>query len=252
MAGSPVETSAWLRRFHPGSAPPVRLVCFPHAGGSASYYFPVSKALSSVADVQVLQYPGRQDRRTTPFIEDMDELADAVTAVLRERLDLPLVLFGHSMGATLAFEVAARLEGEGVELSAMFASGRRAPASVVDEQVHTASDAQLITHVKKLSGTGVGALDDPDIVGMVLPAFRSDYRAAETYRYRPGTRLTCPLYALTGDDDPQVSPAEAREWGEYTTGRFEMEVFEGGHFFFNVAPDKPLDYVARRLADLAA
>lgn len=128
MAGSPVETSAWIRRFHPGSAAPVRLVCFPHAGGSASYYFPVSKALSSVADVQVLQYPGRQDRRTTPFVEDMDELADAVTAVLRDQLDLPLVLFGHSMGATLAFEVAARLEREGVELSAMFA--RDAPRLV--------------------------------------------------------------------------------------------------------------------------
>lgn len=251
MAGSSVETSAWIRRFHPGSAAPVRLVCFPHAGGSASYYFPVSKALSSVADVQVLQYPGRQDRRVTPFIEDMDELADAVTAVLRGQLDLPLVLFGHSMGATLAFEVAARLEREGVDLLAMFASGRRAPASVVDEQVHAASDAQLITHVKKLSGTEAGVLDDPDIVSMVLPAFRSDYRAAESYRYRPGTRLTCPLYALTGDNDPQVSLAEAREWGEYTTGRFEMEVFEGGHFFFNAAPDKPLSYMAQCLADLA-
>nr|WP_308457917.1 alpha/beta fold hydrolase [Streptomyces sp. SM11] len=245
-----METSGWIRRFHPAPAAPVRLVCFPHAGGSASYYFPVSKALSSVADVQVLQYPGRQDRLAVPFTESMDELADTVTAVLRQRPDLPLALFGHSMGATLAFEVAARLEREGVDLLGFFASGRRAPASVVDEQVHSASDAQLISHVKKLSGNN--ALDDPDIADMVLPAIRSDYRSTETYRYRPGTRLTCPLYALTGDNDPQVSPVEAREWGEYTTGPFEMEVFEGGHFFFDTAPREPLDYMARRLADLAA
>lgn len=250
MAGSPVETSAWIRRFHPGPAAPVRLVCFPHAGGSASYYFPVSKALSSVADVQVLQYPGRQDRLAAPFIEPMDELADTVTAVLHEQPDLPLVLFGHSMGATLAFEVAARLERDGVDLLGFFASGRRAPANVVNERMHTASDALLISHVKKLSGNN--ALDDPDIADLVLPAFRSDYRSAETYRYRPGTRLACPLFALTGDNDPQVSPAEAREWGAYTTGPFEMEVFEGGHFFFDTAPHKPLGYMARRLAGLTA
>lgn len=108
------------------------------------------------------------------------------------------MLFGHSTGAALAFGVAARPEREGGALTAMSASGRRAPASVVDEQVHRATDAQLITHVKKLSGSGAAALDDPDIVSMVPPAFRSDYRAAQTYRYRPGTRLNRPLYPVPG------------------------------------------------------
>jgi len=250
MAGNPGQANAWIRRFHPLPEARVRLVCFPHAGGSASYYFPVSRALAEVADVLVLQYPGRQDRRAEPCIEDTDELADAVTVALRERLDLPTVLFGHSMGATLAFEVARRLERDGIAFSGLVVSGRRAPAQLGREQVHTASESQLISHVKKLSGTDAGVLADPDILRMILPAIRSDYKAAETYRYRPGRPLSCPLFVLTGDDDPQVTPTEAEQWRDYTTGDFALEVFEGGHFYFSTAPDKPLAHLAECVAAL--
>ncbi|WP_405825095.1 alpha/beta fold hydrolase [Streptomyces sp. NBC_00838] len=252
MAAAPAATSPWIIRFHPVPEPRVRLVCFPHAGGSASYYFPVSRVLSSAAEVLVLQYPGRQDRRDTPFIDNITELADAVTAELRGGPDVPTALFGHSMGATLAFEVARRLERHGEKPLALFASGRRAPAEVKDEGLHKSSDAELIDHVARLSGTGMEVLRDPDIVRMVLPVLRSDYRAAETYRYQPGEKLTCPVYALTGDNDPQVSTDEADAWTHYTDGPFEKKVFDGGHFFFTTGPEKPLAYVAERLTALTS
>lgn len=107
----PVEDNGlWIRRFHPRPDGDVRLVCLPHAGGSASFFFPVSQAMPPSVDVLCVQYPGRQDRRAEPVIDSIPDLADQVFAALLPWADRPLAFFGHSMGATLAFEVARRLE----------------------------------------------------------------------------------------------------------------------------------------------
>jgi surfactin synthase thioesterase subunit len=233
MTGSSAGTGAWIRRFHPAPEAPVRLVCFPHAGGSATFYFPVSRAMSPHVDVLSVQYPGRQDRRGEPCIDTVAGLADAVVEELLPWADRPLALFGHSMGASLAFEVALRLESRGVVLRGLFASGRRAPSRFRDEAVHLAGDDTLIEELKKLSGTDTQVLGDPEILRMILPAVRNDYRAAETYRFTGGPRLNCPVLALVGEEDPQVTPEEADAWQEHTNGPFRVRRFTGGHFFLN-------------------
>ncbi|GAA3291311.1 hypothetical protein GCM10020295_07820 [Streptomyces cinereospinus] len=109
-----VGTGEWIRRFHPAPQAAAQLVCLAHAGGAASYFFPVSKALSPAVDVLAVQYPGRQERRReTPF-ENAELLADAVAEQLADVTGRPLALFGHSLGATVAFEVARRLEAAGI------------------------------------------------------------------------------------------------------------------------------------------
>src|ERR1019366_2464785 len=113
MAVTDIESSAWIRRYHPSGASTARLICFPHAGGSASYFHPVSERFSPATDVIALQYPGRQDRRHELCIRDIDVLADRITEQLLCLSHKPSVFFGHSMGATLAFEVAWRLERKG-------------------------------------------------------------------------------------------------------------------------------------------
>src|SRR5947207_7750544 len=100
------DDGLWIRRFHPAPPGTPRLVCLPHAGGSASFYFPVSRALSPAVDVLAVQYPGRQDRRHERCVDNIPELAAQVLAVLRPWLTGPTALFGHSMGASLAFELA--------------------------------------------------------------------------------------------------------------------------------------------------
>jgi pyochelin biosynthetic protein PchC len=233
MPGAPVKTDDWIRRYHPAPNAPTRLVCLPHAGGAASFFFPVSRALSPAVDVLAVQYPGRQDRRQEPLIDDIRTLADLVAAALTPWLDRPIALFGHSVGATLAFEVALRLERDGTAPLVLFASGRRAPSRHRDEQIHLADDATLVGELRRLSGTGSQMLSDDELIQMILPAIRSDYKAAETYRYRPGPALRCPLIALTGDADPEVTLDEAGAWREHTSGLFELRVFPGGHFFLN-------------------
>ncbi|MFG2619452.1 thioesterase II family protein [Streptomyces sp. NPDC048507] len=233
MTSNGVDRNLWMRQFHPAPGAKVRLVCLPHAGGSAPYFLPVSKALSPALDVLAVQYPGRQDRRDEPGIDNIAELADAVTDSLLSWADRPIIIFGHSMGATLAFEVALRLEAKGIVPLSVFASGRRAPSRHRDERVHLRSDDDLIREIQSLSGTQAAVLADEEILRMVLPAIRSDYKAAESYRYEPGPKLRAPIQAHFGVDDPKVSLDEARAWEEHTCGPFELQTYPGGHFYLN-------------------
>lgn len=226
------DPDKWIRRYHRAPDSPVQLVCFAHAGGSASFFFPVSRAMSPAVEVSAVQYPGRQDRRAEPNIDDIATLADAIFPVVRPLTDRPLAFFGHSMGAIIAYEVALRLEADGAPpLTRLYASGRRAPSRYRQEAVHRLGDAGLIADMRKLSGTNAGLLGDPETLAMILPSVRSDYKAIETYTHTPGRTVSCPIRALIGDSDPKVTVEEAKAWSEHTTGSFDMRVFPGGHFY---------------------
>ncbi|GAA1935560.1 thioesterase II family protein [Kitasatospora viridis] len=243
----------WFRRFQPSPQAASRLICFPHAGGSAVYYRPVALRLAGRADVLAVQYPGRQDRYTEPCLDDVRELAAQVHRVMGGLTDLPLTLFGHSMGASVAFEVARLLEADGHRLSRVFASGRRAPSRPHrGELVHQRDDDGIVAELKDLSGTDPAILADPEILRMVLPVLRSDYRAAETYRGTPGAVLTSPITALTGDADPQTPIPDAEAWAEHTSADFRLEVFPGGHFFLTERPQDVISLLADHLDALGA
>ncbi len=224
-------STAWLRRYHPGGESRARLVCFPHAGGSASFFHPVSAWFTGEADVVAVQYPGRQDRRREPCLDDIAVLADRIAAALSVLPAGPAVFFGHSMGAVLAFETAWRLERTGAGPAAVIASGRRAPATRRDEAVHRLDDDGVLAELRLLNGTASAVLADEEILRMALPAIRGDYRAVETYRCVPGRRIAAPITVVTGDRDPKTTEAEAAAWREHTSGEFAMHVFAGGHFF---------------------
>ncbi|WAL67930.1 alpha/beta fold hydrolase [Amycolatopsis cynarae] len=239
-----VEES-WFRRFHPSSRAVARLVCLPHAGGSAPFFFPMSRALAPHVEVLAVQYPGRQDRRHEPFLHTIDGIADRIAELLRGGNDLPLALFGHSMGAMIAYEVTRRLEQEGRLVAGLFVSGRRAPSRWRDESVHTRTDEGVVEELRRLSGTEMDLLGDQDVVRMILPVVRNDYRAVETYRHAPGDPLAAPVVAFTGTDDPVASVDEVASWAEHTTGGFELVPLEGGHFFLT----RHQDVIVRSLAD---
>jgi pyochelin biosynthesis protein PchC len=239
----------WLRRYHQADTGAPVLVCFAHAGGSASYFHPVSARLSPALDVVAVQYPGRQDRRTEDPIDSIAGFADAVLPVLRPLADAPrMALFGHSMGAVIAYEVALRLAAAGAApLERLFVSGRRAPSRVRAGTVHQRDDAGVLAELRTLGGTDTSLLDDPELQALVLPAVRADYRAVETYREVPGRMLDCPVTALIGDVDPQVTEEEARDWAGHTTGPFELRVFPGGHFYLQEQAGAVIDLIAARL-----
>jgi surfactin synthase thioesterase subunit len=228
------ESSAdelWCRRYSPSSTAAARLVCLPHAGGSAPYFRPVAIALSPSVDVLAIQYPGRLERRSEAPITDVGRLADEIHLILLRQPPLPTTVFGHSMGASIAFEVARRLEGSGRPPVRVFVSGRRAPSAYRDERVHLSDDAGLLAEVRRLNGTASTILDDEELLRAALPVLRADYRAAETYWCDADVTIGSPITVLTGDDDPKTTMPEAQAWARHTIGSFDAQVFPGGHFF---------------------
>ncbi len=247
--------SEWLRRFAvPGgdsaTAGGTTLVCFPHAGGAASAYVPLARALAPEVAVLSVQYPGRQDRRHERPLDDIGELADALAAEVRRGPEGPYAFFGHSMGAVLAYETARRLREDGrTGPSHLFLSGRRAPALDPSPHDRLLTDDDVMAAVRRLGGTTPAVLDDPELREMVMPALRADYRAVGSYGWRPGAPLSVPIGVFVGDSDPVVTVEQASAWRDFTTAPTTLEVFPGGHFYL----DRHLPAIARSLtAALAA
>ncbi|MFJ8166244.1 thioesterase II family protein [Streptomyces sp. NPDC096136] len=251
MADPHALRELWLRQYHPASDGAPTLVCFPYAGGAASYFHPLSEALSPGVRVLSLQYPGRQDRRAEPVHTDLHGLADEIARVLSGAVDGAVVFFGHSMGSTLAYETARRLADgpDGERVLGLVLSGRRAPSTVRHETVHLRDDAGILEEVVRLDRGSAALLADPDIAGMVLPVLRGDYTAVETYAPREGARLHCPVSVLTGDADPQVTAEEAGAWAGATDGPFRLRTFPGGHFYLNAQREAVNAALAEDLAD---
>lgn len=201
-------------------------------------------------EVLAVQYPGRQDRRAEPCIESVEELAARIVMALKPWASEPLALLGHSMGATLAFEVARGLERCGTPPVALFASGRRAPSRYRNDQVHLRDDDGIVAELQVLSGTDSRLLGNEDLLRLVIPVIRADYKAVETYRCEDGAVVGCPVTVLVGDSDPKATIEEARAWAEHTTGGFDLQVYPGGHFYLSEHQDEVTGLIAERLAAL--
>ncbi|MFJ1709059.1 thioesterase II family protein [Kitasatospora sp. NPDC088346] len=246
-----MSSDRWIRRYHPTESAPVRLVCFPHAGGSASYWHPLSTVLRPEVDVLAVQYPGRQDRFTETPLTDIGELAAQVVTALGRPDGRPLALLGHSMGAVIAYETARRLERTGAGPAHLFVSGRRAPDRGRPETIHRLGEEELVAHTAALGGTDPSLLADPEIRALALPALRADYAALAGYRPDPPRPLGCPVTALVGDADPVTSEEDARAWERYSGGAFELDVFPGGHFYLNGRHEEIAAVVSHHLKALA-
>ncbi|MYS65474.1 alpha/beta fold hydrolase [Streptomyces sp. SID5473] len=230
----------WLRQFFPAPEASVRVVLLPHSGGSATFYLPIARALAPVADVYAVQYPGRQDRRDEEPLRDLRTLAGLVAEVLKPGLDRPLVLFGHSMGATLAFELAQR-----IPVAHLIVSGVRAPSHPLTDTVRLTSDDDLLAAVGALGGTNADVMADDELRALILPPLRADYVAAETYRWRSGPPLDTPITVCIGDSDPKTTVEQARAWAGHTTAPTTVEVFSGGHFYLVEHQEQVAETVAR-------
>ncbi|MFJ8747337.1 thioesterase II family protein [Embleya sp. NPDC127516] len=254
MTGSAKFTGEWIQRFHPRDDSEFRVVCFPHAGGSASYYYTLSKALSPELDVLAIQYPGRQDRRAEGCVDSVAELADLTYAALRRCEDgRPNVFFGHSMGSTLAFEVARRLqEDTGAPPAWLFASGYPAPSRLRGGTVHRRDDAGILEELRSVGGTDPVWLENKHMMASILYAVRGDYAAIETHPRVVDVRLDCPITMSVGTDDPHTTIAEAEAWREHTTGEFALHVFQGGHFYLDEHSREVTDLISGTVRGLSA
>lgn len=212
----------------------LRLFCFPYAGGGAPIFHGWPQQLPPDIEVLALQPPGRGARlREAPFTR-IAQLADAVAGAVAPYLDRPVALFGHSMGALVAFELARRLETAGVPPLHLFVSGRRAPHLPPERPaLHPLPEAEFRDELRRLNGTPAEVLEHAELMEMMVPILRADFEAVETYTCHDAPPLTCPVTAFGGEADPDVEPDALAAWEQHTTGRFAARMFPGDHFFLN-------------------
>ncbi|WP_103538051.1 MULTISPECIES: thioesterase II family protein [unclassified Streptomyces] len=242
-------SDVWFRRFRRVARPRLRLVCLPHAGGSASTFRSWPQWLPEDVEVLAVNLPGRQDRLGEDCVSDMDRLADGVAEALLPLSGEPFALFGHSMGASVAFEVAHRLEQRyGTVAATLIVSGQQPPARYRVNEAHLGGDPGLLAEVRRLGGEGAAFLDSPEMRELLMPAIRGDFALMGAYRPDPSLRIAAPVDAWVGDADVDVTVEETRAWAEVTTGPFAYRVFSGDHFYLNAQSAEFTGALLERLA----
>lgn len=203
-------------------------------------------------EVRPVQPPGREDRYREPALPSIVALAAAVADEMKPYVDEPFALFGHSMGALVAFEVARALRRTGAPEPAMlFLSAYRAPhASVTRTPIHDLPDAEFLDQMRRLQGTPEAVLQNRELVEFLLPALRSDFRACDTYEYVEEPPLAAPFVMYGGDNDAEVGAGHLAEWRAYTTGPFAQRIFPGNHFFIHSHRDLLLEDLRSRVERL--
>ena len=238
----------WLRCAFPLPRATTRLFCLAHAGGSANAYRAWSELLPPSVELHATQLPGRADRFAEPLPDDMDALADEVTRSMLPLLDRRFALFGHSMGATLSYEVTRRLEARGIVPARLFVSGARAPHDPRDRPaISEYDDDDFVAELAKLGGTEAEVLSHRAMREVILPYVRADFRLTEAYRHRPGPPLHTPLSVLVSDADPVVTPAQAKSWETRTSSGFSLTVFPGDHFYLQPQRTPVVEEITRTL-----
>jgi medium-chain acyl-[acyl-carrier-protein] hydrolase len=223
----------WFRPWQRQPAPRVRLFCMPYAGGQASVFASWAGDLGGEVELRALALPGRGARLAEAPLENMGALLDTIEPLLLPLLDAPFALFGHSMGATIAFELTRRLRRRGAPLPLhLFVSAARTPRRLQStDTLHPLSDADLIEQLRRLGGTPEEILSRPDLLALVLPSLRADLRLLERWVSPDEPPLPVPLTALGGRGDARVSSDELALWRAHTSGPFAVQLFRGDHFY---------------------
>jgi medium-chain acyl-[acyl-carrier-protein] hydrolase len=230
----------------------MRLFCFPYAGGNASTFTSWSRDFPAAIGVCPVHLPGRGRRLHEPAFTDLLETVRVLSAALLPFLDRPFALFGHSMGALIAYELARTFEREGGRVPAVvFVSGRGAPHIVdPDPPTYLLPPGAFEAELRRLNGTPVEVLDNLEAMSLVLPTLRADFQAVQTYRYAPGPPLSVPIEVFGGDDDEDVPIEHLEEWGRHTRAGRSVTVLPGDHFFITQSREALVERICARLTVL--
>ncbi|MFI6099348.1 thioesterase II family protein [Lentzea sp. NPDC051213] len=224
--------SSWLVCPRPRPDAALRVVCVPYAGGGASAFWDWADLLGDGVELWCAVLPGRERRFAEPAATEPAEIAAPLAEAIREEIRGPFVLFGHSMGGLIAFDVARRL-GDGVRH--LFVSATCAPHLGLRDEPHLLDDDGLLDWMTLLGGVPADLLAHKEMLGLLLPTLRADLTVCARYRGMSDV-IDVPITAFAATGDPLATEAEVAAWQRYTTAGFDLVVRPGGHFYLKDDP----------------
>ena len=230
----------WVVIQRPAASACVRLLCFPHAGGSPTAFNSWREKLPEHVEVWALQLPGRGRRLLEVPPTNIGQIVEALSKAFQPFGDVPTALFGHSLGAWIAFEFARQLQSKLLPLLHLFVSAQSAPHLPNPEApVRNLPDREFISEVRRrYAGLPEEILRDEEMMTLFLPALRADFTMMETYRYIDGPLLECPISCLGGREDDTIGVDGLAAWQDRACSAFSLKMFRGGHFFIDTADRK--------------
>ncbi len=243
--------SPWITCYVPRPDATTRLICIPHGGGGPQSYKTWAEQLLEHIEVLALSFPGRGSRYAEAAIHSMPPLVDEITEALKPYLNKPYALFGHSVGALVAYEVACRIQVNGLmQPMRLIVSAHETPEnSYTDQPMYTLSDSELLDRISELGLVPDDALQNTELVQFILPALRADFELSETYAYQTREALSLPITATLGSADPLLDKNTMQLWEAYTAEAFSLRCYNGDHFYTVSTEQQVLDDIAAELAE---
>ncbi|MBU0601483.1 MAG: alpha/beta fold hydrolase [Gammaproteobacteria bacterium] len=238
----PPEGSGRLVRICDGGAGAPSVLAIPYAGGSAQSYFAWKPLLSGRVSLHALELPGRGRCYGQPAPASLLALADGLASTLQHEGLQPDLVFGHSLGALIAFELLRALRRRALTMPPRaLMSGRIAPSRPRSFGLPRFGREDLVAYLRDLGGTPDSVLGNDAMVDMMLPILQQDLAMIAGYDYRAEPALDIDIVALGGFDDERVPLEGLLGWQQECAGRFEMRMCPGGHFFVETARDSVAD-----------
>jgi surfactin synthase thioesterase subunit len=194
-----------------------------------------------------VQLPGRAERFAEAPFDRAGPLVDAVLDAIGDHFAGEYALFGHSMGAAVAYELARRLDvGKRTRPAHIFVSGRAAPhLGEPNRPLRNLPLDALIAELRVIGGTPEEILRERDLMERLQRLLRADFAVNETYRCPESDPIRVPLTVLGGDRDPRASVASLHAWRPLTTGKFEVRIYPGGHFYLIERPAELVELISQ-------
>lgn len=241
--------SRWFIFTGAHKSPQFRLFCFHHAGGSAQLFRTWHEFLPSNVQVVAIELPGHGTRFREPLLDRWRPIVSNVTRELTPLLDVPYAMFGHSMGALLAFETARSIHRAGLRRpKALFASGRGAPCAPRRlPAIHQLDEPSFLAKLRRYNGCPPEVLASRELLDIFVPILRADFAVGETYSFDAGDLLEHPFWVLVGDRDDMVHEADIKRWGELTWSSTKHHTFNGDHFYLRAHERRLVNLIGSEL-----
>ncbi|MFK7974074.1 MAG: thioesterase II family protein [Rickettsiaceae bacterium] len=231
MSSRQINKSVNVYSKNPDASYKYRLICFPHAGGSASFFRHWEQSFIE-AEVCSVKYPGRAERISEPLPFDLVKMSEEIALDITNLTDLPIVFFGHSMGAVVALEVAKALENRNIYVEYLFVSGSKKGNIPKYSDYTEESDEKISNDLIEMGGTNIEMINDPLFQDLVMPAIKADGKMFHSYRM-DNTKLNCSIVSICGTEDIH---SDIRPWNQLTTNTHTEYFVPGGHFYLIDSP----------------